>query len=608
VHHLIQKPIFVLVSALFISICLLAAVFLIAYAGKIVPGVYLGTIDLGGLTREQAKEEIQKRINLIEEKGIVLQVGEQTESISADAIDFKVSIDDVINEAWNQGRNGQWYAKIGERFVMPFTGYAIQGLITVNQGDLEREIDALSTILGTPKKDVRLDVSGINVEVLYDTKPGQTIHAQETVQLVRRSLENLDAQPIQLTLYDDIPQANPATAPIARQEAIQMLAAPLTLTFENQQFIVSREQIGSWITSDYEEDSLKPGLDGREISKYVTQIAAAINIAPQKPKIVIENKKVTTFVPPRAGRSVDEKKTIQTIIKYLSDRKKESLNQPNIIVPVKIARPVLDNTSEEISGITELIGRATTPFTGSPANRISNIKNGVRFLSGLIVKPGEEFSTLNALGTVDNTTGYLPELVIKGDKTTPEFGGGLCQVSTTLFRAVLNAGLPITARRNHSYRVSYYEHDATGNFIGPGLDATIYSPEPDLRFKNDTPAAIVIIGYVQGDKVTFELYGTSDGRTSLIEGPTLLTEFPAGDPIYVETDTLPAGVVKQIETAHPGGSTFAKYTITYPDGRKISQDFKSYYRRWPARFLVGTKGIIINPAVNPMPVVSPTHR
>ncbi|MBX4211787.1 MAG: VanW family protein [Candidatus Yanofskybacteria bacterium] len=269
-------------------------------------------------------------------------------------------------------------------------------------------------------------------------------------------------------------------------------------------------------------------------------------------------------------------------------------------LPIKISKPAFGE-ADNLSGITELIGKATTRFTGSPTNRISNIKNGVKFLTGLIVKPGEEFSTLQALGTIDNTTGYLPELVIKGDRTTPEFGGGLCQVSTTLFRAVMNAGLPVTARRNHSYRVAYYENDGAGRRIGPGLDATIYEPDPDFKFKNDTANPIVIIGTVEGDKVTFELFGTGDGRSSEIKGPTLLTEIPAGPPMYVETDTLAPGVVKQIETAHPGGTTTATYIITYADGQKVSQVFKSSYRRWPARYLVGASSTTTSPTPTPSP-------
>ena len=132
----------------------------------------------------------------------------------------------------------------------------------------------------------------------------------------------------------------------------------------------------------------------------------------------------------------------------------------------------------------------------------------------MLIKPGEEFSFIKTLGPVDESTGYLPELVIKTDKTVPEFGGGMCQVSTTAFRAALNSGLKVTARTNHAYPVVYYNPQ--------GLDATVYIPNPDLRFINDTPNYILIQTKIVGTQLFFDFYGTSDGRQTKIIGPQVL--------------------------------------------------------------------------------------
>ena len=147
-------------------------------------------------------------------------------------------------------------------------------------------------------------------------------------------------------------------------------------------------------------------------------------------------------------------------------------------------------------GIKELLGSGHSNFYGSSANRRHNIRVGSNKLSGMIIKPGEEFSLVKALGDVNKETGYLFEMVIKGNKTVPEYGGGLCQVATTLFRAALQSGLPITERRNHSYRVSYYEP--------AGTDATIYSPHPDLRFINDTGNNILIQARFESNDIYFD--------------------------------------------------------------------------------------------------------
>ena len=127
---------------------------------------------------------------------------------------------------------------------------------------------------------------------------------------------------------------------------------------------------------------------------------------------------------------------------------------------------------------------------------------------------------MKVLGEVDGEHGYLPELVIKHDKTEPEFGGGICQVSTTAFRAAIYSGLEITARRNHAYPVGYYNPQ--------GMDSTVYIPKPDLRFKNDTPNYILIQTKIVGTELTFQFYGTSDGRKTTVIGPTILEKNPDG--------------------------------------------------------------------------------
>jgi vancomycin resistance protein YoaR len=197
-----------------------------------------------------------------------------------------------------------------------------------------------------------------------------------------------------------------------------------------------------------------------------------------------------------------------------------SSSSTDILLPVAVTKPTIGNDAAEELGIRELLGIGETDFSGSPPNRIHNIRVGAARFNGILVKPGEEFSFNALLGPVGPETGYKPELVIKQDKTVPEYGGGLCQVSTTAFRAAVFSGLPITERRNHAYIVRYYNP--------PGFDATIYPPHPDLRFINDTEGHILIQTSVSGTKLRFEFYGTSDGRNVEIIGPTVYDKRPDG--------------------------------------------------------------------------------
>ena len=285
---------------------------------------------------------------------------------------------------------------------------------------------------------------------------------------------------------------------------------------------------------------------------------------------------MSVFNTAQAGRKLDTKKALTMIEDALLNAKVQTIE-----LPVAEVEPEISDAKINQLGLNEIIGKSTTSFVKSPANRIHNIKNGTSQLSGFLIEPNTDFSVVARLGEVNDKSGYLPELVIKENRTIPEYGGGLCQVSTTLFRAALEAGLPIIERQNHSYRVSYYEPPV-------GLDATVYLPKPDLKFKNNTPGYILVQGYVEENNLTFELYGTKDGRVAKLEGPFTsgYTDPPA--PIYIETDTLAPGETKQIEKAHKGASAVAYYKVYDKDGKEVNnQTFKSKYKAWAAQYLVG---------------------
>ena len=182
--------------------------------------------------------------------------------------------------------------------------------------------------------------------------------------------------------------------------------------------------------------------------------------------------------------------------------------------------PTISTENLSDLGIEELLGHGESNFKGSPKNRIYNINVALKKFHGHLIKPGEEFSFTTILGLVEKETGYKEDLVIKNNKTIPEYGGGVCQVSTTMFRVALNAGLKITERHNHAYPVQYYSPQ--------GTDATIYVPKPDFKFINDTTSYILIQGKIQGTVLSFDMYGTSDGRKVELEGPFVTERTPDG--------------------------------------------------------------------------------
>ena len=209
-------------------------------------------------------------------------------------------------------------------------------------------------------------------------------------------------------------------------------------------------------------------------------------------------------------------------------------------------------------------------------------------LHGVLIKPGEVFSFNNTLGDVSASTGFQPAYIIKAGRTVLGDGGGVCQVSTTLFRAALNTGLPIIERQAHAYRVHYYEEAG----FKAGLDATVFSPSVDLKIKNDTPGYILIQTNIDETvpSLTFELYGTGDGRKTEILDHKVWGITSPPPPLYQDDPTLQLGVVKQVDFSAWGAKASFQYKVTAEDGRVLQdQVFYSNFRPWQAVFLKGTK-------------------
>ena len=266
----------------------------------------------------------------------------------------------------------------------------------------------------------------------------------------------------------------------------------------------------------------------------ILKLPNEINQSATEAQLVIEKNRAVKFSAGQNGQSLD-----------LYSLRGLLLNNQDGALPVLIAEPAVSLKETNTLGINELVATGESDFAGSPKNRIHNVTIGANKFDGIIVAPGEEFSFNKYLGDVDAEHGFLPELVIKPQGVTPEFGGGLCQVSSTTFRAAMNAGLPITQRRNHSFAVQYYAPQ--------GTDATIYPGSADLKFINDLSSSLLIHTRIVGRKLYFEFYGTKDNRVVAFEGPT-------------QYDKKPDGSMKAIWTKH----------VTQ-NGETKTQVFKSTY-------------------------------
>ncbi len=312
-----------------------------------------------------------------------------------------------------------------------------------------------------------------------------------------------------------------------------------------------------------------------------------LTVAPVDALFTFENGKVTAFRPSSNGQEPDIQ-SVQTKISSLIPTLFYERN-PQLVkltIPIKDVKPSVSTDEVNSFGIRELIGTGTSLFQGSSDTRIFNVTLASSKVNGVLIPPNETFSFNKVLGDISSFTGFKQAYVIENGKTVLGDGGGVCQVSTTLFRAVLDAGLPIVERHAHAYRVHYYEEDSP-----PGIDATIYIPGVDFKFKNDTGHSILVQSVVdpQTLRLTFYLYGTKDNREISMSQPVITSQTPAPEPSYQDDPTLPKGTVKQVDFAAAGATIYFTRTVKKNGKTIITDRFDSNFKPWQAVFLRGTK-------------------
>jgi vancomycin resistance protein YoaR len=316
-------------------------------------------------------------------------------------------------------------------------------------------------------------------------------------------------------------------------------------------------------------------------------IIQKIQVDPVNAVFAFQNGRVTTFKQSQEGQTVNLP-LLKSVLdsKFIRVLKAQKPQAFTIQIPIMVLKPNITTEKVNNLGIKELLSTGTSLFQHSIPNRIYNIKLAAERLNGILVKPGETFSFNKVLGDVSAFTGYQQAYIIKDGKTILGDGGGVCQVSTTLFRALLNAGLPIVERYAHAYRVSYYEQDSP-----PGLDATVYSPTVDLKFKNDTNNHILIQTSIDPNiqELKFSLYGTKDGREVALSKPIITNQIQPPEDSYQDDPTLPKGTVKQIDFSAWGARVTFTREVIRNNKIIISETYRSNYRPWQAIYLRGTK-------------------
>lgn len=544
--------------------------FMAVYAGKIYPGVTADGTYLGGLSRPAATKALKDATKAYASQAIPVSYGANTTiSLGVAQIGTKYDVGGSIEQAYGHGRGGNVADDLRQVVRSLFGRTTKLSDLTYSDDQLTPYLDQIGQAVTTPTTNAGLQFSGSSVAVAA-SQSGQRLDTGQLVRLIEQRLAARSSAAIAAPVYSLAPVIDDAGLTAAKSQADGYLAGPVTLTLPSKTVTVGPSDITSWITvnrpasdaalaANLQLGDLEPyataaapitlGLNDAAIAAYVAALAKTVDQAGQNAALTIAGGTATVFQPEKTGYTLDQAGATTAIEAAL----KKPSAQRTIALNVKVTEPAVTAASLNSLGINQLLSEGVTYFPGSPGVRIQNIKVGAARFNGVLIKPGDTFSFESLLGDVDAATGYAPAIVIVGNKEEYQYGGGLCQVSTTTYRAALLAGLPIVERHNHSYAVSYY----TAPFGVPGVDATIYNASVDFKFLNNTGRYILIQTVLSGTTLKFDFYGTKV-ESGQIRGPYFVT--PAGGAGW--NATVPSTTVFYRDVMDLNGNVTSTDTVT----------------------------------------------
>jgi len=580
-NNLFQKLITWFVGSFIALVVLLFACYHLAYWHKIYPGIKILSYSVGNQTVAQATKTIEASLTQIQPQ-LELKTEQQKWTLDLNKIEFAYQPQLAAQKAYQIGREGKKLKDFENKIKAWLKGVNLPLQYTFNQNLLEEQMATIAAQIYIPAIEPTIKVSEATPSgqtsriTIEQGKDGQEVDKRKLFSLINYQFAAANFQAVDLPLIKISPTLTPQQIENTRQRAEKFLDKKLILTTEQTNWELKEEDLIEFL-------SFTNGFDQDKIASWSASLAVSINRSPQNATFQFSEGKVVEFHPAKEGKNLDQKKTVdliaQNLAKLEQGEKEITLELPTTTTPPNIKTADVNNL-----GIKEIIGKGISYFRGSIPSRIHNIQLASSKLNGILIPPGETFSFNQSLGEVSQLTGYKEAYIIKEGRTILGDGGGVCQVSTTFFRAALNAGLPILERHAHAYRVSYYEQSSD-----VGLDATVFDPTADLKIKNDTPTHILIQTQVDTKKNTliFELYGTSDGRKVTISKSRIWDQAPPPPDLYQDDPTLPPGKVKQIDWKAWGAKVAFDYKVERNGEILQNRTFYSNYRPWQAIYLRG---------------------
>jgi vancomycin resistance protein YoaR len=571
------------------------------YDGLIYPGISAYGVNLSGMNREQALAALAARYTYGENAIFTFRDGQKSWQLSAKELGVSYNPQQTVDTAYRLGRSGDIANNLYDQFHTWQQGYSIQPTVVFDQSKAAGFLEKIAAEINQPVKDATIALIGTTVKT-EPSQIGRELDVKATLDVLRPIVMSMSTgAEIKLNVKETKPALADAEEAAAKLRLV--VSGPIQIYIE----AAAKTDPGPWqVSQDFIAGMI--GIirvdDGNGSAHYeikanttplrtfLESIATPLTVEPVNARFLFDedSKALTLISDSTDGRSLDVDATMKVLEGTLF--KKDS-RRVALIFKNDIAKVNSKSKAEDL-GIKEEIVSSTTYFYGSTAARRTNIQVAAAKFQGLVIAPGEEFSFNKYLGDVSPETGYETGLVIYGNQTIAGVGGGVCQVSSTVFQAAFFGGFPIKERYAHGYRVGYYESGfaiANGQKYssGVGLDATVFGPIIDLKWVNDTPYYILITSTFRPTEqsLTIKFFSTNSGRVVVKDGPTQSNFVPHGPTKYQETSDLRPGQSRQVDYAVDGVDVHVYRTIKKGDQIIVNkEDIFSHYLPWSAIFQV----------------------
>ena len=563
--------------------------------GRIMPGVQLAGINLSGVGRNEAVALLSQQLTYPLTGHVTLKYGDRTWTFTPAELGLHLDAEASANSAYGFGRSLWPWENIAQKIQLMEGGANLSPRLIFNGQEAQAALMRVATELNQPTVEAVLTVIGLDVQVT----PGQvglTLDTEKTSAWLASQLLLMQDVEVPLAVVEQPPRILDASQQAAIAQ--NLLSQPLVITaggnYENNPGpwsiepatlagMLSVERVDTETGAQYQI-----GLDGQQMGAFLASIAGETASDPRNARFVFndDTKQLEIYKAAVIGRRLN----IQTSIDFINQQISQGAHQ--IDLQYDYTNPeIVENVNPADLGIKELVSEQTTYFYGSSAARMQNIATASERFHGILVPPNSIFSMAENIGDITLESGFAEALIIFGDRTIKGVGGGVCQVSTTLFRTVFFGGFPIIERWPHAYRVGYYEMDEAGNNRTNlvGLDATVYAPVVDFKFQNDTPNWLLMETYFNeaARTLTWKFYSTYDGRTVDWDTTGAQNVVDAPDPVYEENPELSKGEVKQVDYAADGADVSITRWV-YRDGVVIYEDhIDTHYQAWAAVYQYG---------------------